>query len=107
MSFICIAWRFVVLTSPTAKNLPSLLIDRHVAALILSRLVQVFEVGESFHSCLEGFGVKGEYPTDESLTDVKVRFFESLAVLVGVEGVHEGKFDGMTGTAAGRARKNR
>ena len=41
-----------ILTSPTAKYLPSLLIERQVAALILSRLVHVLEEGESPHSKL-------------------------------------------------------
>lgn len=36
--------------SPTARNLPSLLKDTHVAAFIRSRLVHVFDVGESDQS---------------------------------------------------------
>ena len=125
----CIRIISISLTSPTARNLPSLLIETQVAALILSRLVQVFlqdisvillqsrvgylklgqstyELGESPHSRLV-CGVDGEYGTAESLTATSVLFLPSLAVFVGVDGAPEVVLTIFSGTAVGRALKNR
>jgi hypothetical protein len=93
-------------TSPTARNLPSLLIDKHVAALILSLLVHVFELGESPQSRLV-CGVEGEYGTAESLRAATDLFLPSLAVFVGVEGAIDVILTLLRGTAVGRALKNR
>jgi len=95
------------LTSPTAKNRPSLLMERQVAAFILSRLVQVFEVGESLQSICAEYGVDDEKPPTVSLSEATVRFRESLAVFLGVEGVAEGSIMEIEGIAVGRARKKR
>ena len=93
-------------TSPTARNLPSRLMDRQVAAFILSLLVHVFELGESPHSRLV-CGVVGEYGTTESLRDVTVLFLPSFAVLVGVEGAKAFALVEANGIAVGRALKKR
>ena len=93
-------------TSPTARNLPSLLIDKHVAALILSLLVHVFELGDSPQSRLV-CGVEGEYGTAESLRAATDLFLPSLAVFVGVEGAIDVILTLLSGTAVGRALKNR
>jgi hypothetical protein len=99
--------------SPTAKNLPSLLIERHVAAFILSRLVQVLDEGESPQSYCVGPWVDAEYTPPVWLNETTLRFRESLAVLVGVEGgkpvdiVEYAELLVTDGTAAGRARKKR
>jgi hypothetical protein len=93
-------------TSPTARNLPSRLIERQVAALIRSLLVHVFEFGESPQSRLV-CGVEGEYGTAESRKLATVRFLPSFATLEGVDGVPDTKFEELKGTAVGRARKNR
>lgn len=74
-----------ILTSPTARNLPSRLIERQVAALILSLLVQVLELGESLQSKVV-CGVEGEKGSAESLRFATDRFRPSFAVLVGVDG---------------------
>ena len=93
-------------TSPTARNLPSRLIERQVAAFILSLLVHVFELGESPHSkavC----GVVGEYGTAESLREATVLFLPSLGVFVGVEGANDVVLPELSGIAVGRALKKR
>lgn len=95
-----------VLTSPTARNFPSRLIDRHVAAFILSLLVQVLEVGESPHSKLV-CGVEGENGTAESRRAATALFLPSFAVFVGVEGANVALAALFKGTAVGRALKNR
>jgi hypothetical protein len=97
---------FSIFTSPTARNLPSRLIERQVAALILSLLVHVFELGESPHSRLV-CGVVGEYGTTESLSDATVLFLPSLAVFVGVEGANDVVLTEFRGIAVGRALKKR
>ncbi len=93
------------LTSPTARNLPSWLIERQVAAFILSLLVQVFEVGESPHSRLV-CGVEGEYGTAVSRRAITALLRPSLAVFVGVEGEKDVAIAVFKGTAVGRALKN-
>lgn len=93
-------------TSPTAKNRPSSLMERHVAALILSLLVHVFELGVSPQSKLV-CGVEGEYGTAESLNATTALFRPSLAVFVGVEGRPEIVLALFSGTAVGRALKKR
>lgn len=93
------------LTSPTARNLPSRLIDTHVAALILSLLVHVFEDGESPQSKLV-CGVVGEYGTAESRRAATALFRPSFGVFVGVEGPKEVAFIALSGSAVGRALKN-
>jgi hypothetical protein len=75
--------------------------------LILSRLAQVLDVGESLHSLAVLYGVVGEKPAIVSLREAAVRFFESLAVFFGVDGAVTGSIEAMAGTAVGRARKNR
>ena len=97
---------FPIHTSPTARNLPSRLMERQVAALILSLLVHVFELGESPHSKLV-CGVVGEYGTAVSLSDATVLFLPSLAVFVGVEGANEVVLTEYRGIAVGRALKKR
>jgi hypothetical protein len=89
-------------TSPTARSFPSRLIEIHVAALILSLLVHVFEVGESPQSRLV-CGVEGEYGRAESLRVATALFLPSLAVFVGVDGVHAAALEEFKGTAVGRA----
>jgi len=74
--------------------------------LILSRLVQVFEEGDSPQSRLV-CGVEGEYGTAESLIFATDLFLPSLAVFVDVDGVHEELFVAFKGIAVGRALKNR
>lgn len=77
-----------------------------MAALILSLLVQVFELGESPHSralC----GVVGEYGSAESLSVVTALFLPSFAVFVGVAGAHRAPLEEFKGIAVGRALKNR
>jgi len=69
--------------------------------LILSRLVQVFERGESFQTGLELVGVEGENPMEDSLRDATVLFRESFAVFIDVEGVMEAELAGSTGMAVG------
>jgi hypothetical protein len=82
--------------SPTARNLPSRLSARHVAALIRSRLVQVLEDGESVPSLA---------PYEDSLCGIDILFLLSLAfgVEVGVDGEYNRFDDLYTGTAVGRA----
>lgn len=94
------------LTSPTANSLPSRLIERQVAALIRSRLVHVFEVGESPQSVFVCEG-EGEYGTTESLILAIDRFLPSFALFVGVDGPPDNTALPLSGTAVGRARKNR
>jgi hypothetical protein len=77
-----------------------------VAALILSRLVHVFELGESPQSRLV-CGVDGEYGTTESLRFATDLFLPSLAVFVGVDGAPDKELPVLKGIAVGRALKNR
>ena len=91
--------------SPTARNRPSLLIERHVAALILSLLVQVFWTGESLQVVREFVGVEGENPMADSRRDAPVLFRESFAVFIGVDGAVMAA--GITGIAVGWALKKR
>jgi hypothetical protein len=95
--------------SPTAKNLPSRLIETQVAAFILSLLVHVFEVGESPNSKLVCVvcGVERGNGTAESLRAATVLFLPSLAVFVGVHGVQDVVFTAVRGIAVGRALKKR
>ena len=86
--------------------MPSRLIDRQVAALILSLLVHVLELGESPQSkavC----GVEGEKGSAESLKFATDRLRPSFAVLVGVEGAPVFWPAFICGTAVGRALKKR
>jgi hypothetical protein len=76
-----------------------------VAALILSLLVHVFDVGESPHSKLV-CGVVGEHGTAESLRAATALFRLSFAVFVGVDGANDIAFTALSGTAVGRALKN-
>jgi hypothetical protein len=95
-----LSWRLNMSTrgaypvSPTARYLPQRLSDKHVAAFILSRLVQVFEEGES----LQSVGLYNES------RDAAILFLLSLAlgVELGVEGVLRDV--PKTGVAVGRAR---
>jgi hypothetical protein len=81
--------------------------ETEVAALILSLLVHVFEVGESPQSKLV-WGVEGEYGTAVSLRAATALIRPSFAVFVGVEGVKDTVFTILFwGTAVGRALKNR
>lgn len=79
--------------------------ERQVAALILSRLVHVFELGESPQSKVV-CGGEGEYGADESLSAATDRFLPSLAVFVGVDGAPDEVLAPFEGTAVGRALKN-
>lgn len=94
-------------TSPTANNLPSRLIDRQVAALILSLLVHVFELGDSLPHSKLVCGMLGEYGTAESRRAATALFRPSLAVFVGVEGENDVAFTALSGIAVGRALKKR
>jgi hypothetical protein len=94
-----------ILTSPTAKRVPSGLRETAVAAFILSLLVHVFEVGESLRSRLV-CGVDGEKGTAESLRAATDLFLPSFAVFVGVDGVHEVGTTALSAVAVGRALKN-
>jgi hypothetical protein len=90
-------------TSPTAKNLPSGLIETHVAAFIRSRAVHVFDVGESDQSFDE---VVGDCPTPNSLSDEAIRLRVSFEVVEGVEGALKADESVVyIGCAVGRARK--
>lgn len=80
--------------------------ERQVAALILSRLVHVFELGESPQSRLV-CGVDGEYATAASLRFAIDLFLPSLGRLEGVEGAPEEVGMALRGMAVGRALKNR
>jgi hypothetical protein len=97
---------FLIRTSPTARNFPSRLIERQVAALILSLLVHVLELGESPHSRLV-CGVDGVYGATESLRDATDLFLPSLAVFVGVKGANGVVLTELNGIAVGRALKKR
>lgn len=79
--------------------------DRHVAALILSRLVHVLGVEVSPHSKFP-CTLLGEYEAVASL-EVPTALLPSLAKLNGVEGAKGAVLGGEQGTAVGRARKNR
>jgi len=95
-----------MLTSPTAKRVPSGLRETQVAALILSLLVHVFKVGESPRSRFV-CGVDGEKGTAESLRfAIDDLFLPSFAMFVGVEGVHEVMRLVLEAMAVGRALKN-
>lgn len=94
-----------MLTSPTANRVPSGLRETQVAALILSLLVQVFNVGESTRSRFV-CGVDGEKGTAESLRFATDLFLPSFAVFAGVEGVHEAVAPALSAVAVGRALKN-
>lgn len=74
--------------------------------MILSRLVHVFELGESPHS-REVCGVDGEYGSAASRRFAIDLFLPSLAVFEGVEGAPAGGTIVFTGTAVGRALKKR
>lgn len=93
--------------SPTAKNRPSRLMDRQVAAFILSLLVQVLEVGESPPHSRLVCGVFGEYGTAESLRAATALFRPSLAMFAGFDGINNAAFTALSGIAVGRALKNR
>lgn len=78
-----------------------------MAALILSRLVHVLEVGESPQSIFV-CGGEGEYgATTESLIITIDRFLPSFAVFVGVDGPPDKTPPPLRGIAVGRALKNR
>ena len=94
-----------ILTSPTAKRVPSGLRETEVAAFILSLLVHVFKVGESLRSRLV-CGVDGENGTAESLRVATDLFLPSFAVFVGVDGVYEFGTAALSAVAVGRALKN-
>lgn len=79
--------------------------ERHVAALIRSRLVHVLESGESLQECLEFVGVEGCTAEDSLRIDVLLR--GSHAELTGVDGVAEAELGGSAGTAEGWALKKR
>lgn len=74
--------------------------------MILSRLVQVFELGESPQSRLV-CGVEGEYAIAVSLKFATDLFRPSLGRFEGVDGVPEDVAMELRGTAVGRALKNR
>lgn len=76
-----------------------------MAALILSLLVHVFKVGDSPRSRFV-CGVDGEKGTAESLRVTTDLFLPSLAVFVGVDGVHEAMTPALSAVAVGRALKN-
>jgi hypothetical protein len=80
--------------------------ETQVAALILSLLVHVFEVGASPHSRLV-CGVEGEKGTAESLRVATDLFLPSFAVFVGADGAHAVALTALSGIAVGRALKNR
>jgi hypothetical protein len=80
--------------------------ETQVAALILSLLIHVFEVGESTNSRLV-CGVEGEKGTAASRIAATDLFLPSFAVFVGVDGVHEVVVIALSGIAVGRALKNR
>jgi hypothetical protein len=80
--------------------------ETQVAALILSLLVHVFDVGESPHSRLV-CGVEGEKGTAVSRRVAIDLFLPSFAVFEGVDGVHEVVLIALSGIAVGRALKNR
>ncbi len=77
-----------------------------MAAFIRSLIVHVFELGDSPNSKLV-CGVERENGTAESLRAATVRFLPSFAVFVGVDGAHDFAFAVVSGTAVGRALKNR
>jgi len=92
--------------SPTARKRPSLLIDKQVAAFILSRLVHVLESGESLQTVRLFVGVEGAYPRPvDSLKDATVLFRVSCAM--GVEGAVERWLFCRIGCALGCALKKR
>ena len=77
-----------------------------MAALILSLLVQVFELGESPQSSVL-CGVVGEYGTPESLRVATALFLPSFGAFVGVDGANDAVLELFKGMAVGRALKNR